>query len=135
VARRYALDTGVLSLHVDGDPRVRPFMDEVARGGAEGIVTDLALTEFQYKLCQTAGRKMAETQGKRIRSSRLRVVHSSPYLELAWRLKCKHRSRFSLADCVLLAVAQVHACRILTTDGAFADLREPRVSVQVLPVT
>lgn len=134
MVKRYAVDTGVVSLHVEGDARVRPVMEEIARGDAEGVVTDLSLTEFQYKVCQIRGRKAAEVEGERIRSSPLRVVHSSPFLDMAWRFKCRYRGRFSLVDCVLLAVAQVHSCRILTTDSAFENLRNPRVSVQVVPV-
>jgi len=135
VARMYAFDTGALSLHIEGDARVRPVMEEVARGAAEGIVTDLSLTELQYKLCRRVGAKAAEAEGNRIRRSPLRLVHSSPFLDMAWRLKCRYRDRFGLADCVLLAVAQVHACRILTTDSAFEGLKELRVSAKVFPVS
>jgi len=134
MAKTYAFDTGVLSLHIEGDVRVRPLMAEVARGAAEGIVMDLSLTELQYNLCRRVGAKAAEMEGTRIRKSPLRLVHSSPFLDMAWRFKCRYRDRFGLADCVLLAVAQVNACRILTTDSAFENLKEPRVSVRVFPV-
>jgi len=134
VARRYVFDTGVLTLFAEGDPRVRPFIDEVRRGAAEGLVVDLSITEFQYKVCQSLGVKAAEHEGKRIRTSALRLVRNSPYLDLAWRFKCRYRNRFSLADCVLLAVAQVHVCRVLTTDSAFEHLGEPRISSHVLPI-
>ena len=135
MARRYVFDAGVLALYADGDARARAFVDEVRRGRAEGLVVDLSLAEFQYKLCQTAGGKAAETEGKRIRTSALRIVRNSPFLDLAWRFKCLYRNRFSLADCAILAVAWVDACRILTTDAAFADLHERRVSARILPVT
>jgi predicted nucleic acid-binding protein len=128
------LDTGALHLHKEGSPDVRPYIQEVERGNAEGLVVDLCLAELQHKLCKEVGRKAAEMEGKIIRNSAMRVVRNSPYLDLAWRLQCRYRGRFSLTDCVILAVAQVHACRIVTTDAAFANLREPRVSASVLPV-
>jgi len=134
VASRYVFDTGVLSLQVDGSPRARPYLEEVARGAAEGLVTDISLAELQYKLCQIVGTRAAEDAGRRIRNSPLRLIRSSPYLDIAWRFKCRYRARFSLADCVVLAVAQTHACRILTTDRSFQNTREPRVSVRVLPI-
>ena len=134
VESRYVFDTGVLSLQVDGSPHARPYLEEVARGAAEGLVTDISLAELQYKLCQIVGTRAAEDAGKRIRNSPLRLIRSSPYLDLAWRFKCRYRARFSLADCVVLAVAQIHACRILTTDSSFENTREPRVSVRVLPI-
>ena len=134
MARRYVFDTGVLTLFAEGDPRVRPFIDEVRRGAAEGLVVDLSITEFQYKVCQSLGVKAAEHEGKRIRTSALRLVRNSPYLDLAWRFKCRYRQRFSLVDCANLAVAQVNPSRLLTTDGAFDGLHEPRVSVRIFPV-
>lgn len=132
MASRYVFDTGALSLHKEGDPRMKPLVSEVTKGSAEGIVVDLSVTELQYRLCQTVGAKAAEVEGKRIRNSRLRLVRNSPYLDFAWRFKCRYRSRFSLVDCVLLSVAQIHSARIVTTDTAFEGLREPRVSTLVL---
>ncbi len=134
MARRYVFDAGALSLAKDGDPRLRPFLEEVARGQVEGLVVDLTLTELQYKICQSHGERAADTEGRRIRSSAMRLIRNSLYLDLAWRLKCRYRGRFSLADCVVLAVAQVHAGRVVTTDSAFANLHEPRVTAHVLPV-
>ncbi len=135
MARRYVFDTGALTLLAEGDPRVRPFQDDVVRGAVEGLVVDLSLMEFQYKVCQSLGAKAAEREGKRVRGSAVRLIRNSPYLDLAWRFKCRYRNRFSVADCVLLAVAQVHACRILTTDSAFENLHEPRVSSHILRMT
>ena len=134
MAHRYVFDAGVLALYLEGDPRTRGFLEDVVRGSAEGLVTDTSLAELQYKLCERVGGTAAERAGKRIRASPLRLVRNSPYLDLAWRLKCRYRNRFSLADCIVLAVAQVHACRILTTDGAFDALREPRVSSRILEI-
>ena len=134
MTRRYVFDAGALALYFAGDPAVRRFVREVDRGAAEGLVVDLCLTELQYKVCQSAGTRDAETEGRRIHASRLRVVRSGPFLDQAWRFKCRYRQRFSLVDCVNLAVAQVNPSRILTTDGAYEGLREPRVSVRVFPV-
>jgi predicted nucleic acid-binding protein len=133
--KRYVFDTGALALYFDGDPAVRRHLREVDRGAAEGLVTDLCLTELQYKVCETKGTREAEVDGRTLRASRLRIVRSGPFLDGAWRLKCRYRQRFSLVDCVNLAVAQVNPSRILTTDGAYDGLREPRVSVRVFPVS
>jgi predicted nucleic acid-binding protein len=132
VAERYVLDTGALQLHKEGGDEIRPYMEAISRGAAEGLVVDLCLAELQYKLCERVGRRAAEEEGRIVRNSPIRLVRNSPYLDLAWQFKCRYRGRFGLTDCVLLAVAQVHACRILTTDGAFENLKEPRVSVKVL---
>jgi len=128
------VDAGVLSLYFGGDQRIRPFLQEIDRGTAEGLILDLCLAEFQYKVCQSVGRREAERDGKRIQESRLRVIRNSPFLDMAWRFKCRYRQRFSLVDCANLAVAQVNPSRLLTTDGAFDGLHEPRVSVRIFPV-
>ena len=132
--RRFVLDAGVLSLLAAGSPRLRPLLRDVQTGKAEGLVCDLSLAEHQYKACQTDGMRQAHSQGLAIRTSSLRVIRCSPYLDLAWRFKCRHRGRFSFADCVVLAVAQVQNARILTTDSAFENVKEPRVHATILPV-
>lgn len=134
MTRRYIFDTGVMSLYFGGDAGIQRYLAEVERRAAEGLMVDLCLTELQYKMCQTVGAKAAEAAGRRIQGSRIRLVRCSPFLDLAWRLKCRYRGRFSLVDCVNLAVAQVNPSRILTTDSAFQDLREPRVSVRLFPI-
>jgi predicted nucleic acid-binding protein len=131
--KRYVIDAGILFLHLIDDDRVRPYLDEILRGGAQAFICDVNLAEYYYKTCEKLGKKIADTRYHQIRGSGIISVETDETLTLkAGEKKCKYRGTLSLADCFALALTDLKKATLLTADSELAKVKE--VTVKHFPV-
>lgn len=131
--KRYVIDAGVLSLHLIGDERVKPYLEEVAQGNAQASISDINLAEYYYKTCEKLGREIADLRYHQVRGADIESIATDE--ELTWKAgekKCKYRGRLSLADCFSLALSELKKATLLTTDSELAKVKE--VPVKHFPV-
>jgi len=134
---RYVLDTGVLSLIFAGDANVKRYVEEIASGRAEPLVCEVNLAEFYAKTCEKKGKEVAEVYYLRIRyQPNLTIV--APDEELtrnAARMKCKHRSKVSLADCYAAAAASINEAILITTDLSLHKVaNSENIPAKIIPI-
>jgi len=115
---RYVLDAGIFPLILAGDANVKRYVEEIASGRAESLACEVNLAEFYAKTCEKKGREVAEVYYLRIRyQPNLMIIALDEELTRnAARMKCKHRSRVSLADCYAAAAASIEKATLITTD-------------------
>jgi len=121
------VDAGVLALHFAQDRRLAEHFNRIDDGRAQGLVTEVNLSECYYKTCQKLGRQAADTSYFLLRGSRLQAVHDEELTRLAGLEKCRQQLDLSLADCFALALARREKALLLTTDS---ELKKAK-SVQV----
>jgi len=110
------LDTGVLTLYLAGDSRVKEFFDEVSEERAVGLISEFNLAEYYYKTCRKLGREIADARYFMIRGSKLVIANDERLTRLAALEKCRQPLDLSLADCFALALAMREKAMLLTTD-------------------
>jgi predicted nucleic acid-binding protein len=122
------VDTGVLSLFFAGDARVKPYFDNIMRGGAIGYMTSINLAEFYYRTCRRLG---SETAFIRYRQSReiLEAVETDDDLALTAGREMGRRSGLCFADCFALALSRKENAVLLTTDSELAKVDDVRVKL------
>lgn len=131
--KTYVIDAGVLSLYFAGDKRVEKYFYEIDEGKAKGLLCDVNLAEYYYKTCEKLGKEIAEIRFYQIRGSAIKVVPTTEELvKKAGEKKCKHRKKLSLADCFVLALAELEHAIILTTDPELEKLKD--IKVKFFPV-
>ncbi len=123
---KYALDTGALALFFARDDRVARFFRDIQDGRAVGLVTSVNLAEFHYKVCQTLGRDVATLRCRQLRAL-LSVVETDEELSLEAGLRKCRNSALSLADCFVLATAEMLGAALLTTDEELAKTGDVKV--------
>ena len=127
---RLVLDTGVLMLILKGDPVIRDVIDALRRG-AEAHTATTNMAELYYKTEEKLGRQVATTWFNRL--VRLRNLIVAPVdTRLAFRageLKARYRRKLSLADAIIVALAERLGGRLLTTDPRLKMVEEVTVEV------
>lgn len=126
------LDSGVLTLHFAGDPRVKGYYDEIAEGQVTGFVSEVNLAEYYYKTCQKLGRETADSRYYMLRASKLLIANDEPLTRSAALEKCRQRLDLSLADCFALALAKREKGTLLTTDRELKKTKD--IQVKLFPV-
>jgi len=132
VTRGLVLDTGVLTLYFAGDPRVKPFFDEISEERAVGFVSEINLAEYFYKTCRQLGKETADVRYFMLRGSRLLVVGDEQLTRLAALEKCRQSLDLSLTDCFALALAKRERASLLTSDSELKKVKD--VDVKLFPV-
>ena len=122
----FVFDTGALSLFYASDERLRPLVDKVHGGTAEGLLSSVTLAEFYYKACQSLGRDVATLRCRQL-SERMEVVGADLELSLAAGLEKCRNNRLSLADSYALALTKQVDGTLLTTDSELTKSKESRV--------
>ncbi len=131
--KKYVVDADVLSLYFAGDKRVEKYFYEIDERKAKGLLCDVNLAEYYYKTCEKLGKEVAEIRFYQVRGSAMTIVPTSEELvRRAGEKKCKYSKELSLADCFVLALAELEHAVILTTDPELEKLRE--VKVKFFPV-
>jgi len=127
---KLVLDTGVLMLILKGDPAVKEVVDALRRG-AEAYTATTNMAELYYKTEEKLGRQVAITWFNRlIRLRNLTIISVDTKLALrAGELKAKYGKQLSLADAIIIALAEECGGRLLTTDSRLRVVKE--VSVEV----
>jgi len=126
--KRYVLDAGVLALYFAGRRDARRFIDDAYAERAEAYMLEINLAEFLYNYARVFGWEAALTRHSMIRASPIRIVGVDEELTVqAAKLKLRHYSRLSLADCYLLALAKKLGATVVTTDHAVREAGEARV--------
>jgi len=99
------LDTGVLlELAVDSPPS-RSVKDNVVEGKLQPMTGELNVAELRYVLCRKAGlESAARSVGHLRRSSQVRILPASEFLEAAAEIKSARR--LSQVDCVTAAIGE-----------------------------
>ena len=127
---RLVLDTGVLMLILKGDPVIRDVIDALRRG-AEAHTATTNMAELYYKTEEKLGRQVAITWFNRL--VRLRNLTVAPVdTRLAFRageLRARYRRKLSLADAIIVALAERLGGRLLTTDPRLKMVEEVTVEV------
>ncbi len=122
----YVFDTGALSLFFSADERLRPLVERVQRGSADGFLSSVTLAEFFYKTCQTLGRDTATLWSRQL-GEKVQVLEADLELSLSAGLeKCKNNN-LSLADSYALAVTRRVHGTLLTTDSELAKAKDSTV--------
>jgi len=134
---RYVLDAGVLSLILAGDANVKRYIEEIASGRAEPLVCEVNLAEFYAKTCEKKGKEVADVYYLRIRYQPTMVI-IAPDEELtrnAAQIKCKHRSKVSLADCYAAAAASINKAILVTTDTSLHKVaNSENIAAKIVPI-
>lgn len=108
------------------DLRLRPIVERIQSGNAEGLVSAVTLAEFHYKTCQTSGRDVAALRSHQI-GERMRIVEGGAEMSMAAGTEKCRNNRFSLADAFALALAKAVGGTLLTTDSELAKERGTKV--------
>lgn len=122
----FVFDTGALSLIYAEDMRLRPILEKIQSGSAEGLVSAVTLSEFYYKTCHTFGKVVAALRSRQV-SERMRIIQAGAEVSVAAGLEKCRNHRLSLADAFVLALAQDVKGTLLTTDGELAKERGAEV--------
>jgi predicted nucleic acid-binding protein len=123
------VDSGVLTLHFAGDPRVKEYFDKIDQGRVAGWVSELNLGEYYYKTCRKLGRETADVRYHMLRASSLLIADDEPLTRLAALEKCRQRLDISFADCFALALAKRENATLLTTDRELYKTRDVQVKL------
>ncbi len=123
------LDSGVLTLHFAGDPRVKEYFEKIGEDQAMGLVSEVNLAEYYYKTCQKLGRETADSRYYMLRASKLLITNDEPLTRSAALEKCRQRLDLSLADCFALALAKREKAILLTTDGELKKTKGAQVKL------
>jgi predicted nucleic acid-binding protein len=129
VKANLVLDSGVLTLHFAGDPRLRQYFDRISEEDATGLVSEVNLAEYFYKTCQKLGRETADSRYYMLRASKLLIVSDEWLTRLAGLEKCRQRLDLSLADCFALALAKRESATLLTTDTELSKSKDVKVKL------
>lgn len=129
---RYVVDTGVITLYFAGDSVAKRYVDEILNHQKLAFISELNLAEFSYIYARTFGWEGAATKVRLIRNQPFRIEGVDEDLTTsAAKFKSKY-SKYSLADCYLLALALRLDATLLTTDGPLSKNRE--VPAILIPV-
>lgn len=134
---RYLLDAGIFPLILAGNVNVKRFVDEIASGRAEPLVCEVNLAEFYAKTCEKKGRVVADVYYLRMRyQPSMRIITLDEELTRgAARLKCKHRSKVSLADCYAAIAASMNGAVLVTTDaGLHKVAASENIDAKIVPI-
>ncbi|MHA1971923.1 MAG: PIN domain-containing protein [Candidatus Hodarchaeales archaeon] len=116
-------DTGALSLYFADHPEVKEYMRQIIKAKRRGYIPRLILAEFFYKTTQKFGKQVAQI---RLVALRQIPIIEEPMTEVdvlgIGLLKVKHR-RLSLADCVIVHLAEKRRAMILTTEEEITKLK------------
>jgi len=130
---RYVVDTGVTSLYFAGDALAKRYIDEILTRQVAAYLSELNIAEFTYIYAREFGNEGAATRVGLIRSQPFRIVGIDEELTTsAARFKSKY-SKYSLADCYLLAIAKSLGATLLTTDGPLSKNAEVPAILIPLP--
>jgi len=117
-------------LILKGDPVIRDVIDALRRG-AEAHTATTNIAELYYKTEEKLGRQVAITWFNRL--VRLRNLTVAPVdTRLAFRageLRARYRRKLSLADAIIVALAERLGGRLLTTDPRLKMVEEVTVEV------
>jgi len=117
-------------LILKGDPVIRDVIDALRRG-AEAHTATTNMAELYYKTEEKLGRQVAITWFNRL--VRLRNLTVAPVdTRLAFRageLRARYRRKLSLADAIIVALAERLGGRLLTTDPRLKMVEEVTVEV------
>ena len=128
--KNYVFDAGALSLLIAGDPRLRPYIDEISKNAAKAYISSVNLAEFYYKTLEKLGKEVAEAWFFRIVNSLIDVVPVDAYFAReAGFYKSIYKRVLSLADCFALALAVKTSSTLLTTDKDFEGIKAVKVKV------
>jgi len=134
---RYLLDAGIFSLILAGDNNVKRLVEEIASGRAEPLACEVNLAEFYAKTCEKKGKEVADIHYIRIRyQPTLTIITPNEELtkNAAW-LKCKHRSKVSLADCYAAAAASMEKATLITTDTELNKVaNSEKIATKIVPL-
>jgi predicted nucleic acid-binding protein len=122
----FVLDAGAITLHFAGEPRLREYLQKVDRNEADGLMTEVNLSEYYYKTCRKLGKETADTRYLMLRTSRIRTVHDEALTREAGLEKCRQPFDLSLADCYALALVKREGGILLTTDSELHKIKEIR---------
>ena len=129
MTRSLVLDTGVLTLYFAGDPRIKPFLDEIDEERAVGLVSEVNLAEYYYKTCQELGKETADIRYFMLRGSKLLVANDEQLTRLAALEKCRQPLDLSLTDCFALALAKREKAILLTSDSELKKAKSTQVKL------
>lgn len=98
-------DTSVLIDLALDSPTAQEMRDGIIGGRVHPFTGELNLAELYYVLCRRAGERRAATSvGLLRRSSQVRILPASTFIDSAARMKCSRR--ISLVDCITLAMGE-----------------------------
>lgn len=128
---RLVLDTGILMLILKGDSAVRDVISALRRG-AEAYTAATNMAELYYKTEEKLGKQVAITWFNRLIHLRnLTVVPVGVRLALrAGMLKARYGKQLSLADAIIVALAEEYGGRLITTDARLRVVEEVAVEVR-----
>lgn len=123
-------DTGVLLLILKGDLRIKEVIKKLTKG-AKVYTAVTNLTEVYYKTREKLGKETALTWfNELLYSPDINVVEIDANLALkAGEIKTKYRNLVSLADAILLALADKLKAVVLTTDTRLEEIEDFKVEV------
>jgi len=123
--RKYVLDAGVLALYFAGRRDSKKYIEEAYSSTAKAYMCEVNLAEFLYNYARVFGWEAAKIKHSLIRSSPIAIISTDEALTLAAaKLKLKHYSTLSLADCYLIALAKQLKATAVTTDPGIRDSGE-----------
>lgn len=121
----YALDTGVISLFLSGNGKLKWLSSEIDEGRA--LTTRLNLIELTALIARKTGWDVAKTYYNRIIATNLGVVDTHEGITLrASRIKLSHPD-FSIVDSVIAAVSEQTHATLLTTEEGLCALKSTKV--------
>ena len=101
---------------------MRGYFESVFAEESVGLIVGIVIVEFQYKVCQKLGKRIALDRGARIRTSNIEIIPTDELASEAWITKCRYGNRLSIVDCFVYALGKKEDALILTTDPAFRGL-------------
>ena len=113
---KLVIDAGALTLFYAGDPRVKPYFEQIKDKKKQSYVTSVNLAEYYYKTCQKLGKETADLRYHQSRPILTMIEGYESLAAVAGLAKCRH-SALSLADCFALALTKNINGILLTTDS------------------
>ena len=129
---RYVLDAGVIAFYCAGDPGVKPYFDRILEARAFGYICEVNVAEFVYNFARKFGWDAAATKARLVREEPFIVEGIDEELTYTAAQIKTENSKYSLANCYLLALALRHSATVLTTDGPLS--RNPQVTAILIPI-
>lgn len=123
--KKYVLDASIPALYFAGHKDVKKYIDEIYNGQAEAYMCEINVAEFLYNYAKIFGWDTALSRHILLRNSPINFVNIDEDLTIeAAKLKLKHYSVLSLADCYLIALAKRNKAKIITTDHNVKKVNE-----------
>lgn len=122
--KKYIWDTGALSLFFADHKEAKQLMEQIVKDQVLGYIPRIIYAEFFYKTWQKLGERIAQFRVVNLRKSKiieLELNQNDVFSVGTFKVNYPY---FSLADCILLALAKRDMATIITTEEPITKLQK-----------